>query len=69
MESLNEYGPSIFKLPITNPFCVSRYFPVKKENSKLIVEKMTRHSITEDFENRDVSLTKGDIVILLENDR
>ena len=30
---------------------------------------MTRHTITEDFDNRDVNLTKGDIVILLENDR
>jgi len=30
---------------------------------------MTRHTITEDFDNRDVTLSKGDIVILLENDR
>ena len=30
---------------------------------------MTRHTITEDFENRDVTLSKGDVVILLENDR
>jgi len=30
---------------------------------------MTRHTIIEDFDNRDVNLSKGDIVILLENDR
>ena len=30
---------------------------------------MTRHTITEDFDNRDVVLSAGDIVILLENDR
>ena len=30
---------------------------------------MTRHTITEDFDNRDVTLSAGDIVILLENDR
>jgi len=30
---------------------------------------MTRHTIIEDFDNRDVVLAKGDIVMLLENDR
>ena len=30
---------------------------------------MTRHALTEDFDNRDVALGKGELVIILENER
>jgi len=33
------------------------------------MQKMTRHALTENFDNRDVALGKGELVIILENER
>ena len=32
-------------------------------------QTMTRHALTENFDNRDVALAKGELVIILENER